>query len=255
MKKHFFHLITLLLISHSSFSQNGFTGTFKGVVNDVNAVLDISTTNNLLIGDYQEGEQKLSLQGQVLDNEASGEMLDPASGTPLSTFYFLLNGNSLNARFSVLGLVDVDAVFSRSSGKNNIQAQSNPTESNPNSATAAPPAKGNLDPALFGTWMHETITNSGSGSTYAGMTSVRYYTYNSDGTYREETASAGGGGDWSFSSGGRELQAQGWWKIQDGRIYVKSENESEFSPMLKHFFHDGNLVFKKSDGTYLIYHK
>ncbi|MBK6840611.1 MAG: hypothetical protein IPG90_21800 [Bacteroidetes bacterium] len=67
-------------------AQSGFNGTFNGVVNDVNAVLIITTTNNLVSGEYQEGQDKLSLQGQVLNNEASGEMIDPASGTAMSTF-------------------------------------------------------------------------------------------------------------------------------------------------------------------------
>ena len=255
MKKILSFLFLNIICFFFTSAQSGFNGTFNGVVNDVNAVLLITTTNNLVSGEYQEGQDKLSLQGQVLNNEASGEMIDPASGTALSTFYFLLNGNTLNARFSVFGLVDVDAAFTRSTVNNNTQPQSVPTKTNPVSNPSTTNSDANLDPALFGTWMREIITNSGSGSTYSGMTAVRYQTYNPDGTYTLESASAGGGGDWSFSSGGRTLQEQGVWMIKDGLIHVKPENATEYYSMLKHFFNDGNLVYKKTDGTYLIYHR
>lgn len=248
-----------LILSFSAFAQPTFNGTYTGVVNDVNAIIKITETGDQISGTYQEGDQKLNLQGMFSNNEASGEMSDPASGTALSTFYFLLNGNNLSAQFAVLGLVPVEAVFTRtnspaSSQISNQNSTNNSTNNSTTTTTVKPLLSSELDPTLFGTWMIETITNSGSGSDYAGFTSVRYYTFNEDGTYSEETASAGGGSGWSTSSG-RELQSQGWWKIKDGRIHLKNQPDGSFNPMLKHFFHEGNLVFKKDDGKYLIYHK
>lgn len=247
-----------LILSFSAFAQPTFNGTYTGVVNDVNAIIKITESGDQISGTYQEGDQKLNLQGIFSNNEASGEMSDPASGTALSTFYFLLNGNTLSAQFAVLGLVPVEAVFTRINSPASLQISNQNTPDNSTATTTTttvkPPQNSELDPSLFGTWMIETITNSGSGSDYAGFTSVRYYTFNEDGTYSEETASAGGGSGWSTSSG-RELQSQGWWKIKDGRIHLKNQPDGSFNPMLKHFFHEGNLVFKKDDGKYLIYHK
>ncbi|MBK7852121.1 MAG: lipocalin family protein [Bacteroidetes bacterium] len=252
MKKTLLVNFLFLILSFSAYTQPTFNGTYTGVVNDVNAIIQITENGDQISGIYQEGDQKLNLRGIFSNNEASGEMSDPASGTALSTFYFLLNGNNLSAQFAVLGLVPVEAVFTRT---NSTPSTTSTNQNTPDNSTASkPPASSELDPALFGTWMIETITNSGSGSDYAGFTSVRYYTFNEDGTYSEETASAGGGSGWSTSSG-RELQSQGWWKIKDGRIHLKNQPDGSFNPMLKHFFHDGNLVFKKDDGKYLIYHK
>lgn len=252
MKKILLSNFLILIFSYSIHAQSVFSGTYTGVVNDVNAIIKITETGDQISGTYQEGDQKLNLQGIFSNNEASGEMSDPASGTALSTFYFLLNENTLFAQFAVLGLVPVEAVFTRT---NPSTPSKNTNQNTPkNSTSSVPPSDSELDPPLFGTWMIETITNSGSGSDYAGFTSVRYYTFNEDGTYSEETASAGGGSGWSTSSG-RELQSQGWWKIKDGRIHLKNQPDGSFNPMLKHFFHEGNLVFKKDDGKYLIYHR
>ena len=148
-------------------------------------------------------------------------MLDPGSGQALSTFQFLLNGNQLNAQFSVLGFISTEAIFTRANNKVASGSSTPAIKSNDFWGILKTKKDLSLDPQLFGTWMHESIVNSGSGSEYAGFTSVRYYTYNPDGTYKQETASAGGGDGWSASSNGRTLVEQGTWTIKNGIIHVK----------------------------------
>lgn len=253
--KNFLLLLVFFFIGHDLlFAQTTFTGTFNGVVNEVNAVLHLQESNGQLSGEYKEGQDILTLQGTVQNNAAAGEMLDPGSGQALSTFQFLLNGNQLNAQFSVLGFISTEAIFTRANNKV-ASGSSTPAIKSTTSENSENKKDLSLDPQLFGTWMHESIVNSGSGSEYAGFTSVRYYTYNPDGTYKQETASAGGGDGWSASSNGRTLVEQGTWTIKNGIIHVKTDDSNTFSPMLKHFFHEGNLVFKKANGEYLIYHK
>ncbi|MBL0137472.1 MAG: hypothetical protein IPP86_02940 [Bacteroidetes bacterium] len=86
MKKTLLVNFLFLILSFSAYAQPTFNGTYTGVVNDVNAIIQITENGDQISGIYQEGDQKLNLRGIFSNNEASGEMSDPASGTALSTF-------------------------------------------------------------------------------------------------------------------------------------------------------------------------
>lgn len=106
---------------------------------------------------------------------------------------------------------------------------------------------GRIDPAIVGAWVHETQINSG-GADFAGFATVRTLELGADGQVRQWVQSAGGGSDWSYGSGGPELEAQGQWYADGGIVYVRLQGQPQFVAASRYRLAGPYLVTENVDG-------
>lgn len=105
-----------------------------------------------------------------------------------------------------------------------------------------------LDERLVGVWVHEDNINSpGGAGGFAAFSTVRTMELSADGSAREWSESAGGGADWSSSSG-RELNFEGEWRTDGDTLLAKIPGMDDFRPLAKFALVDGSLVTQSDMG-------
>ena len=123
------------------------------------------------------------------------------------------------------------------------------TSKGSNDGLASEPAAGGaLDPALVGRWVRESVINSSGGAGgFASLATQRTLTLASDGRARQTLRSAGGGSQWSHSSG-EQVEFSGRWQVRGAELWVQPDGQAQFIQAARYALFDGRLVAYTSQG-------
>lgn len=218
-------------------------GDYHAVVDGVATVLTLRTDGDEVSGDYREGDLRFDVRGRFDGQRLDARLLDAALGLPLARITGGFGGTHLDlsiaASHPLTGASQTrQARFTRAGSAGETPSPSSP-------ATAA--GGGDLDPTIVGTWVHETQINSG-GRDFAGFATVRTLELGADGQVRQWVQSAGGGSDWSYGSGGPELEVQGQWYADGGIVYVRLQGQAQFAAATRYRLVGAYLVTENVDG-------
>lgn len=241
-------LIIMFLMHDTIFGQANFEGSYYGTLNGDATQVILKQIGNNITGLYKETQHEYRIQGTVVSNTLTGQIIFPDNNVILGTFESHLIPNGIHLDINLLELTKVSVDFYKTPSN-----QSNSSRSS-NQDLALPHDDYPRDPLVVGTWIKEEIINSGVGELGAGMTIAYYLTFNRNGTFVQEKAGSAGGGNWS-SVTGRTLDVTGHWYTKDNVMYVRPSGQNDYSRLNQYLFHDGALVFKTIQGKYLIWNK
>jgi hypothetical protein len=221
-------------------------GEYRATVNGVESVLRLRAKNLEVAGSYREGAISLNVRARLDGSHLSGALVDPVGGAEVAGLHGTHRDNQLDVTMSVTDPASgqrqsIRAVLLRSGVTPGPMAQP------PSGARKAP--DGSIDPRLVGAWVHERQINSGAGAGgFASFSTVRTLELGADGRVSQWSESIGGGGDWSYGSGGPKLEYQGAWYARDGVVHVRLDGQSEFVAATRYRFVDSYLVTENDDG-------
>ncbi len=111
-----------------------------------------------------------------------------------------------------------------------------------------------MDERLVGTWVHESqINSSGGAGGFAAISSVMTMELSAEGLVRQFTQSAGGGSDWSSTSG-RTIDFEGRWTADGQTLSVMGMGLVDFTPVAAYEF-SGDYLVTQSDMGRLIWQR
>ncbi len=109
-------------------------------------------------------------------------------------------------------------------------------------------APGQIDPALVGRWVRESVINSpGGAGGFASFATQRSLTLASDGRARQTLRSASGGGQWSQASA-EEVEFSGRWQVRGAELWVMPDGQAQFIQAARYAIFDGRLVVYTPQG-------
>ena len=232
---------SVLVAAAAPATASSIDGRFAGQVDGLHTVLNLTTQSNAVVGTYAEGALELRVAGAMHDGVLTATVTEPRSGMQIAVINGPLRGDVLDltvdAHNPLTGVRrSVQASFQREGARVATPAQ-----------TPKAVASGQHDPRLVGTWLHEKMINSG-GSNFASFTTVLTMVVSADGTLAQYTQSVGGGSNWSYGDGRRELQYQGQWFTRDGVMHVKLSGAADFVPATRYRFAGAYLVTEDNNG-------
>lgn len=256
MKSIFVSLFFCLITVPLCVAQN-WTGLYTGFQYGMSIEVQLQQKGTELTGVYRDSGSPSSLKGSIINTTtAQGTMM--SEGMEVATFVAVLNGVALNMQVNLLGLLPVTLELTKSTAQNTTKnATSSPSDNISAGASASGKVldKHSRDGQLLGAWVRESVINSGGYGNMASFSTAYYLNFYADGSCTEESESAGGGGDWSYSGGGRSMDFRGYWYSENGNLYVKQNATDNYVLYAKYQFYDGNLVLTNTQGKRDIYHR
>lgn len=233
------------------------TGVYTGFQYGMSIEVQLQQKGTELTGVYRDSGNPSSLKGTI-ENATTAQGTMMSEGMEVATFVAVLNGATLDMQINLLGLLPVMLELTKSTEQSTTSNATNGASSNMSvspSAIGKGLDKHSRDGQLSGTWVRESVINSGGYGNMASFSTAYYLNFYADGSCTEESESAGGGGDWSYSGGGRSMDFRGYWYSENGNLYVKQNATDNYVLYAKYQFYDGNLVLTNTQGKRDIYHR
>ncbi len=227
-----------------------FSGTFHGNVNGDPAEIVLQQKDQSITGKYVETGNTYDIIGKVENDMMQGKLYILGTTLELGKFNAKPIKTGLHFEIILLGVTTLNVDFI----KEGVQEPSSFVSAENKATLKAPVDNYQRDPALVGQWIKEEVINSGVGSNAASLVTVYYLSIKADGTFIQEKETGGGGSFWSSSSK-REPDASGQWYTKDQVMFVKPQGQLQYVRLNQYLFHEGSLVFKTSQGKYLIWKK
>lgn len=220
------------------------SGTYTGVIDGKPARLVVSGPANALTGTYSEDGLDLRISGTGGPNGLRLNFVEPSLGVTLGELQATGTNDSFSGTFTASDLIGGQTVGARFSREGAQQTRS--------AATSAPaPTSSSLDPRLIGTWVNESMINSGGGAGgFASFTTIMTMTLSDTGRVVQTSRSVGGGGDWSSDSG-EQVDFEGQWEARNGQLLVRGMGLAEFTPAASYSFSGDVLVTNGQEGRVL----
>ncbi|MBL7785178.1 MAG: hypothetical protein JNM36_04685 [Chitinophagales bacterium] len=256
MKTIFVSLFFCLITVQLCVAQN-WTGVYTGFQYGMSIEVQLQQKGSELTGVYRDSGNPSSLNGTI-ENATTAQGTMMSEGMEVATFVAVLNGAALNMQINLLGLLPVTFELTKSSEQSTTKNDASASSSGMSASSSTAGGRGDKhsrDGQLLGAWVRESIINSGGYGNMASFSTAYYLNFYADGSCTEESESAGGGGDWSYSGGGRSMDFRGFWYSENGNLYVKQNATDNYVLYAKYQFYDGNLVLTNTQGKRDIYHR
>jgi len=258
LKKALFILIsTCFMLPPSSASAKSFSGQYQGNINGTPSTLTLQQNGNQLKGEIDAGGYKYVLQGQVSQQQAQGQFIDPATGV-VNPFIAIKQQNNINLQLQVPGqaypltlqFYGGQATSSTPSYNRQNQTQGNYSGQLPDQSQQQSQAYIERDSALVGRWRQSNSMTSGS---YSGVVETSM-TINPDGSYRYGDGKfAGGGAGGSGHSYGGDA-TMGKWKTQNRIIYIQ-EGGNQWQPYARYYVENNKMMLTFDDNSKQIWYR
>lgn len=228
-------LLLALGVSTSSLAA-GINGQFRANIDGLDTHLQLRVQNGDVTGSYQEGQLRFQVRGRFEGGRLNARLIEPQQGIEIAQIQGVLAGDTL----------DLDIQAQNPATGERLGRQARFQREGAKLATTVPQA-GAIDPRLVGTWINESVINSG-GSNAASFGTTRSLTLGADGVAEQWVQSAGGGSDWSFGDGAAKLEFRARWFAKDGVVYAQLDGQTGFQPITRYRFADPYLITENDGG-------
>lgn len=229
-------LVLLLATASAGATAAGIDGEYRATVDGVDTQLSLRSDGAEVSGTYVEGALRLHVTGRLDADRLRAQVREPSTGLDIAALDARLAGDTLDASIDARNPLTGERTSARALFRRALPPAAD------DAATAVP---GSLDRSLIGTWVNETMINSG-GADFASFTTVMTMELHADGRVAQWSRSVGGGGDWSYDGAG-ELQYSGRWSSRDGVLYVQLDGQAAL-PAARYRFSDAYLVTENDRG-------
>jgi hypothetical protein len=240
-------LAALLTFGHAAMAVEG---RFEATVDGTATTIDLRTHAGTVNGVYTEGPLAFRLEGELKGDRLDARLIEPQSGLQIAVMVAELEADALDARIDARNPLSGETASTRArfvrADAGRVATPRPPSPAADPSATAGATA-GALDPALVGTWVNDENINSGGGN-FASFSTRMNLLLKPDGSVEQWSESVGGGGDWSYSGDGPQLQYQGRWQSQGGTLLVQLQGMDSFQPAASYRFSGEYLVTEQDGG-------
>ncbi|WP_183960989.1 hypothetical protein [Chiayiivirga flava] len=215
----------------------GIDGEYRATVDGVDTQLSLRSAGADVSGTYVEGALRLQVAGRLEEDRLLARVREPSTGLDIAALDARIAGDTLDASIDAHNPLTGERKSARALFRRTLPPATDAA------ATAVP---GSLDRSLIGTWVNETMINSG-GADFASFTTVMTMQLGADGRVSQWSRSVGGGGDWSYDGAG-QLQYSGRWSSDGGVLYVQLDGQAGFQPAARYRFSDAYLVLENDRG-------
>lgn len=245
------NLLILMFAPFSALAQ--FAGTYNASLNGDNVTLTLEQNGKAITGLMKDSGQTYQIQGTAVNNRLDGKAVDQTYGI---TFFITAfpQDDVLEMDFDLdLGGYRQDAFnlqFNRTQKDELKNLSANARNKKPVSL-----AKKSIDPAIIGTWKHESFYSSGYGADAMSGSSVSYMSFNADGTMSDQGGNASISGSYYSGKSGQDGRTENitniWYYTENSRIYIFSyqNGKEEAIELGKYYVENGNLLITASNGN------
>jgi hypothetical protein len=236
--------------------QNIFVGQYSGQYNGDPVTMTLQGTTAALTGELNDGSNLYAITAKAAGNVLTGQAVEKTMNLTFALQGTLAGAQlTLNLTFNLLGQTNTQTVVLT---KQKATAQVAPANST--ATTAGKPAPGQRDPAVTGTWVKESIINSGYGDQFASATTVQSLTFNANGTLRDEgSRTVTGGSNFSGDTGtsaAKEVPGVTWYTENKNIYLIVTENgKTQTVKLGRYFIENGKMLITGDNGKKELFYK
>lgn len=210
-----------------------FPGTYIFEWPEGRSTAEVHVVGTLLTATLEiSGGYTIQLLGTTAGKSAHGLIVSESSNGDFGEFKATIDGDELQLTLSPKGEVDettepLQIIFNRATTAGS-PAETEAAEAPEAEEATAPEQPSNPvpegaggDDRLIGTWVYQTLITSGSDS----FASEQFLIFRADGSYSYgDGSTVAGGSGWSYDGGNEGETERGYWRAQDGILYLRNSN-------------------------------
>ncbi|MFZ4542708.1 MAG: hypothetical protein ACOYOA_01570 [Saprospiraceae bacterium] len=256
--KNILFMFASLVALNAPQAQNIFVGTYKGIINGDDVVLQLNSKNsNILDGTMDDSQQHYTVEGTYKGNLFVGTAKENTLGLT-----FTLSGNINEKILAMNFTLQMDMPNNPPGIYVEFEKQNNSifNHSKDAKSSAKPPTGAKLDPKVIGKWVEENNYSSGSGSNYFGGTTVNTLIFNANGTLNDGGSRSIASGSYFGADTGQSaehtIDGVSWHTKNMHLFLVATENgKTETVDLGKYYIENGAMLITSNNGKKLLLRK